>query len=428
MTPFHQGPSISLTDAICWILLKSQHRRVASNMPEIIEKINTEFPSIAITKHMSATVHKALGTLIKERKVYYTGAGYFLVVPEHRKMTVLERMRWPRTCCNSTNWSMKSRRDISSQTESLTSCLDQPSESMTTCLPRAQSQRKLWSKPTNVNGCDFSLDPLNCYNIDQDEETKDENMMKTDLLPDSRRSQNQEAKSSLQRSQSLRISKDAKAKLEVGGSLKLSKSESIKLQKYFESAESSEQSSRNQSHVPRKPVSRRDSIISKFFSNKKKKEIKTFSDQFPPPPQQFNTCQANHQHPGPGNDKATHDQPVITSTSTSSPSQRASSSRTSPGPRRKSLSQLHLARTLPSSPSYHHHQRNINPKRLRSPPARKCLKYSSLSSASSSPTSGNDEKYFNSQVSKLNFKFLYFILFILRTKLHGFKCCNSRQE
>ena len=33
----------------------------AANMPEILEKLGTDFPSVGQTKHMTATVHRALG-------------------------------------------------------------------------------------------------------------------------------------------------------------------------------------------------------------------------------------------------------------------------------------------------------------------------------------------------------------------------------
>ena len=68
-----QGPSISLSDAICWILWEFKQTGQAANMPEIIAKIAADFPSIPVSKHMTATVHKALGSLIRDRKVYYTG-------------------------------------------------------------------------------------------------------------------------------------------------------------------------------------------------------------------------------------------------------------------------------------------------------------------------------------------------------------------
>ena len=86
-----QGPSISLCDAICWILWEFKQTGQAANMPEIIAKIAADFPSIPVSKHMTATVHKALGSLIRDRKVYYTGtdksvADFFHLV--YRKLYV----------------------------------------------------------------------------------------------------------------------------------------------------------------------------------------------------------------------------------------------------------------------------------------------------------------------------------------------------
>ena len=53
-----------------------------ANMENILLGIRTDFGEIPAPKDFLQLVHKTLGSLIKARKVYYTGKGYFLVVPD----------------------------------------------------------------------------------------------------------------------------------------------------------------------------------------------------------------------------------------------------------------------------------------------------------------------------------------------------------
>ena len=235
-------------------------------------------------------------------------------------------------------------------------------------------------------------------------------------------------------------------KIEKGGSLKLSKSVVTRLQSEFDQdQEGSLQTQSDPSPSTKRRLTRRDSLISKFFSRKKsEKDIRTFSGQFPPPPAFSDPA------PAPGQaEEAEH----IYSEPSASPPTRPQSARTS-------LTQLHLlrsnssvkpqsnmktSRTSEKSPSMNFKKLNADntsaptfekcqdrismsspsssksvrflPKpeptpnttenklrqerrtlpqrgrhqaRLRSPPSKRSLKYSSLSSASpsSSPTSG----------------------------------------
>merc|ERR550517_2303926 len=87
VTPFAQGPSPSLSDAICAVLASLKRREKTANMENILQGIQTDFRDIPAPKDFLQLVHKTLGGLIKARRVYYTGKGYFLVVPdkgEHR--------------------------------------------------------------------------------------------------------------------------------------------------------------------------------------------------------------------------------------------------------------------------------------------------------------------------------------------------------
>ena len=51
-------------------------------MENILQGIQTDFRDIPAPKDFLQLVHKTLGGLIKARRVYYTGKGYFLVVPD----------------------------------------------------------------------------------------------------------------------------------------------------------------------------------------------------------------------------------------------------------------------------------------------------------------------------------------------------------
>ena len=307
-------------------------------MPDIIQRLASEFPSLSLGRHTTATVHRALGCLIKERKVYYAGAGYMLVVPDIR---LKEKFYWPPSCCSSSNWSIKLRRDMSSQTEQM--CSSPASSDLAASLSCWQagdtgdceaaetlrtghSHRKTWAKPKQIDS--------------------------SEIRPESRRMK------TLQRSQSLRLSREARVKIDKGGSLKLSKEDSEKLQKHLDTAD---QQSHSDPTPVKKSLSRRDSLISKFFSRKKsQKEVKSFSAQFPP--RDVKEVE-DHIYSEPGGCEEA-ERPSLPSYQSAPPYRP-----------RTSLSQLHLARTVQVRP--------------RSPPAsaRRSVKASSLSSASASASS-----------------------------------------
>ena len=77
-----QGPSPSLSEAICSVLASLKRSDTLANMENILVGIRTDFGEIPAPKDFLQLVHKTLGSLIKARKVYYTGKGYFLVVPD----------------------------------------------------------------------------------------------------------------------------------------------------------------------------------------------------------------------------------------------------------------------------------------------------------------------------------------------------------
>ena len=58
-----------------------------ANMENIVSRLNTDYSEIPVPKDFINLIHKTLGALIKARKVYYTGKGYFLVMPETKGPT-----------------------------------------------------------------------------------------------------------------------------------------------------------------------------------------------------------------------------------------------------------------------------------------------------------------------------------------------------
>ena len=311
-------------------------------MPDIIQRLASEFPSLSLGRHTTATVHRALGTLIKERKVYYAGAGYMLVVPD---MRLKEKLYWPPSCCSSSNWSIKLRRDMSSQTEHPAHSLPSPDLPTQPCQLSLACWQPSQDKETEV------VETVRTGNSHRKTWAKPRQIDSSEIRPESRRSRR-----TVQRSQSLRLSREARVKIDKGGSLKLSKEDSDKIQDYLDKRDPAI----SDPAPTKKTLTRRDSIISKFFSRRKsQKEVKCFSAQFPP---RERAETEDNIYSEPGGSEAERPPPP---SYPSAPPYRA----------RTSLSQLHLARTVQL--------------RVVEPPAKRSLKYSSLSSASasSSPSS-----------------------------------------
>ena len=89
--PVPLAHSISLHDVLCLILARMKQRGQVADMNTILEAVNQDWASLVHrlrvdennhNSDLRDNVHSALGALIKQRKVYYTGnKGYFLVGP-----------------------------------------------------------------------------------------------------------------------------------------------------------------------------------------------------------------------------------------------------------------------------------------------------------------------------------------------------------
>ncbi|NXT74861.1 STOX1 protein, partial [Zapornia atra] len=79
MNPLSQPQFTSLSEGICCTVSAMNASHVMVTQETLAEQLVRNYPGIAVPSH--SILYNILGTLIKERKIYHTGEGYFIVTP-----------------------------------------------------------------------------------------------------------------------------------------------------------------------------------------------------------------------------------------------------------------------------------------------------------------------------------------------------------
>ena len=259
-------------------------------MENILQGIQTDFRDIPAPKDFLQLVHKTLGGLIKARRVYYTGKGYFLVVPDKGEQRVPsweeQFQKFVHPGSHPPPGGARELRESAVQTEDKGDGSSSSFYRASRALPLTPQQRpggsphqRLTSSPHIRSGESPHQTPPTTSQSPA-----------TPNLDSSGDSREESPRSPMERSQSFRINKKAQKLATKGGSLRLSKKDAAIFKDDAGDttiAKNEEEEEERESPTPKK-MERKNSVLGRLFGRKKsssspKKEILTFNAQFPPP-------------------------------------------------------------------------------------------------------------------------------------------------